>query len=579
MRQLTSSALKSNYGGTGGGPPSPEEFFGMSWLSKSQRSERKGINAGGGISNTILAGDAASTRPTFILYVGVPEHSTELQCQICSNLELIDAMERDGYAFLGACHKHDCDAFPSSSANAAGIEPEPVQSNSTNSTLRRKIFTPKSSNFFFWSSGVYEASSANTTLGIVPHTLQMSLAHGRRRNIPQLEIDFMLELDSVRESGQNAILIHPGASVWSAKHIRTLSAFLNLHWDVHVLVGPYQPFLEYMSEISYSFVQAQYVESRTFRLWPGQKREGRIGFDSLEQSTINDVQQLIEENLEHGMHPMEMVGSNYGRHFGRDRTHYVIPLLPDPALPKATDAAAGVPPPPISDLTREHLLDHLLCDMLGFTRSCRIVKGRQQQLHHQKQQQQQQQSPGEWTRRLTEIWERIQVDALAVAAHDRHLERISSHHQNESSSLSASDEWTRRNVRDQIVARLEELGQSPLRDWPLVCMDANQTEALTEYSRVLHDRILLRHQESRGNNDMNQTTTKATKESSSSSMMYAPGMESFVTNVLLCYVDTDAVLSDDDEEGSWSGWFRDLVPGRGGRNPAEATSDPIEAEE
>jgi hypothetical protein len=594
-QQLQSSLLLPHPGGClpssvrlltamgGGGPPSPEEFFGMSsWLSQSNNGgsqqfvRRRGIGGSGSnkissLSNTILAGDVAtSSRPSFILYVGVPEHSTELQCQICSNPRLIDALERDGYVFLGACHKHDCDAFPSSSsaaATAAVVEPEPTNSNSThssnsNATLGRhpKILTPKASNYFFWSSGVYELSSANTTLGIVPHTLPMSLAHGRRRNIPQLEVDFMLQLDAVRQSGQNAILIHPGASVWSAKHIRTLSAFLNLHWDVHVLVGPYQPLLEYLAEISYSFVQSQYVESRTYKLWPGQHRDGRVGFDSLEQSTINDVKQLIEENLLHGVHPMEMVGSNYARHFGPNRTHYVIPSLPDPHdRGIAKDKVAAAPSLPLSDVMQDHLLDHVMCDMLGFTRSCRIVKGLRPPPKPPT-------SGGQWTRRLAEIWEQIQVDALAVAAHDRHVDRTNNSIQHNESLPVA---WTRSNVRNEIVSRLEQLGQSPRADWPLICMDAEPTEALTEYSRALHDRILMRDRESRGgdNGKKNQTTA---------AVAYAPGMESFVTDVLLCYVDTDAILND--EHGPWATWFRDLVPDRRG-NSADATGDPIVAED
>jgi hypothetical protein len=568
----------------GGGPPSPEEFFGMSsWLSQSNNGgsqqfvRRRGIGGSGSnkissLSNTILAGDVAtSSRPSFILYVGVPEHSTELQCQICSNPRLIDALERDGYVFLGACHKHDCDAFPSSSASAsaeaaaaastAAVAPEPTNSTNSNATLGggHKILTPKASNYFFWTSGVYELSSANTTLGIVPHTLPMSLAHGRRRNIPQLEVEFMLQLDAVRQSGQNAILIHPGASVWSAKHIRTLSAFLNLHWDVHVLVGPYQPLLEYLSEISYSFVQSQYVESRTYKLWPGQKRDGRVGFDSLEQSTINDVKQLIEENLVHGVHPMEMVRSNYARHFGPNRTHYVIPSLPDRGTAKDKVDKAR----PVSDDMQDHLLDHVMCDMLGFARSCRVVKGLRRPPPKPPT------SGGQWTRRLAEIWERIQVDAMAVAAHDRHVDRTNNdniHHSNESLPVA----WTRSSVRNEIVSRLEQLGQSPRADWPLMCMDAEPTEALTEYSRVLHDRILMRDRASRGGEDndkRNQTTA---------TVAYAAGMESFVTDVLLCYVDTDVILND--EHGPWATWFRDLVPDRRG-NSADATGDPIVAEE
>jgi hypothetical protein len=629
VRQLSASSTYSssikniNEGARGtGGPPSPEEFFGMSWLSKSnkfavaqqQQQQRTSLSRSG----TILAGDPVrSTRPTFILYVGVPEHSTELQCQLCSNPRLIKALERDGYVFLGACHKHDCDAFPSPrSADATVLmeEPESESDNNNNATFGRrrsnnnKVFTPKASNFFYWSSSVFEPSSSNTTLAIVPHTLEMSLAHGRRRNIPQLEIDFMLELDSVRESGQSALLIHPGASVWSAKHIRCLSAFLNLHWNVHVLVGPYQPLLEYLSEISYRFVQEQYLESRTFKLWPGQKRDGRTGFDSLERSVINDVRQLVEENLAHGMHPMEMAYANYARHFGRNRTHCVIPSLSDAGLLKSTvrkSAIAAAPPPPppvsVSAVGRDHLLDHLLCDMLGLDRTCRVVKEQQQQLRTQNQEQ----SPVEvdadpllssaWTRRLADTWDQIQVDAVAVAAHDRHVEALAlttndRYGNGSSSSLSPPPiVWTRRTVREDIVLRLEQLGQSPHRSWPRICLDADQVDALTEYSHVLHDRILQRYRESRGEDAtkmMNQTSAAgaaSAAQMTTTILPYVPGMESFVTDVLLCYVDTEAVFRDDGNGGSWALWFQGLVPvgggGIGNSADADATTDPIVAEE
>jgi hypothetical protein len=173
---------------------------------------------------------------------------------------------------------------------------------------------------------------------------------------------------------------------------------------------------------------------------------------------------------------------------------------------------------------------------------------------------------------LQETWARVQVDAVAVAAHARGIFGLPARLRPEGAPSRPAEEpplpspWTREAVRDAIATRLDQTRASPSRDWPLLCPYAGQRAALLDYSRELHDRVV--------------RSAGGGASGPSTAARFDPAWTSLVFDVLLCHVDADKVVSDP----AWKEWFRETagtVPalGAGANAPLVVQDDGGQEEE
>ena len=433
--------ILSNGAFTGSDPRSAKEYFLRSFAS-SFKMKSNSFN----IDRSILSEDDPN-RPILVLYVGVPEEPPYLQCALCTQSQLTKSLGMDNFVYLGTC-PYECDQFISPNA-------------SNSQTLNEGHYYVRGNPRTFFTSGfITEPRAENTTLGIVPHTLQMSQAHGRRRNIPQLEVDFMLALDAVRHSGRNALLIHPGASMWGAKHIRSLSAFLKLHhWQVHVMIGPYRPLHEYHAEISYAYVHHNFLTSYGIRLWPNmQSGDQYLGWETLHDSTLNDLEDLLRESFQFNGHPMEIVRHNYGRHF--PRTHYVA------APTSASDRSMSSSPSSNSQRALD-TMQHMFCVMLGLNQACSAVI----QLKDLP-------TPPSAPRTASDTWDQLQLDAMAVQAWEIGW-----------LPASLAQRGSRLTVRRHLEAHVQQHNVS-VKDFPLTCWNKKTLWSMQNMSCHFERRIV-----------------------------------------------------------------------------------------